>query len=289
MNLIDCDYIEDYEGNFYIVKGYWNKDFVLCNKVFSPDENGGRYNKETGKKYSKVINNNFELSKVSHCNIKRIFKPAECLKAKISELNSKWKELVDYLIETGIPENKIGIFGSQLIGFEMVKDYDFVVYGKENCRSLIEKIEGLKSKLKITGITKEHINYQTEKYGKFHSPKYNSFEKMLKNKWSSLQFGKGILSTIRFVYGEDEIPENPFKYSIKYETESEGIVIDDFETNFCPRSFLIKTNSGIKKVSTYYWAYQSCVKKGMKVKIKANERENRTLTIDSPNQGVKIL
>lgn len=288
---IDCDYVLDRKGNFYIVRGYWNDKVVLANKVFSPDKHGNRYNFLLSKRYEKVILNNFFFQKLNKKEIGRHFKPKEGF-VKNRELIEKepiWGRLAREIENSGVPESDIGIFGSYLLGFHIEKDIDFVVYGKDNCKLIKKNIKQIIKNLNAGRISPRHIEYQTKKYTRFHSPNRNSFPKLLANKWSSIQIAPGLLATIRFVYNENEIPEDIFSNEIIREAEVKGKVVDCFGANFCPRYFSIKNGSKRYTVGTYFWAYQACVSKGMIVKIKGNFRENNCITIDGPDQGIMVV
>src|SRR3989344_188080 len=282
--IMDCDYIMDSKSQFYIVRGYWNDKGVLTNKVFQPKVDGDRFNNITNKNYEKVIENNHIPLKLY--DVKKIFCPRKKLKEEYEGLNETiWHNLIKELSKI-IPIDDIGIIGSYLIGFDVKKDVDIVVYGKENCRKLRENVKKLHKNLGTTPITKQHIIYQIKKHGRNYS-EFNTFDKLLCNKWSSFQVREGILSTVRFVYKENEIPVNPFSKKILKEIEIKGKVIDDLGSNFSPRTFIIKTDSGDYTIATYFWIYQSCVKDGMNVFVKGNLREGNIVTLDEFSHGIK--
>ena len=174
-----------------------------------------------------------------------------------------------------------------LIGFNIEKDVDFVIYGKENCKKIKNNIKFIREYLGATEITNDHIKYQINKYkGRF--SEFNNFDKMLCNKWSSIQIKDGILSTIRFAYKENEVYENYFDRKIISIVKIKGKVIDDFGTNFCPRTFTVNANGKNYIIATYFWIYQSCVKNDMEIEIIGNLRENNIITLDSFD-GIRIV
>ncbi len=285
----DCDYILDEKDQFHIVRGYWNNEKeILGNKVFSPLIDGERFNKITKKKYGKVIDDNILPKKVY--NMKEIFYPRERLKNSYLELKGTlWGDFLDAIVNVGIPIEDMGIIGSYLIGFDISKDVDFVVYGRDNCELLRKNISQVKKFLNATSITKEHIDYQIKKHGSKFS-EFNTFDKLLCNKWSSIQMKEGLLSTIRFVYKPDEIPDDPFSNKIiEKDVEISGEIINGFGSNFSPRMFKIKVKYSFYDVATYFWIYQSCALKGMNISVKGDLRENNVITLDNFNHGIKVL
>lgn len=285
----DCDYVMDHQGRMCIVKGYWHSTGVLANVVYLPDVRGERFNPQTGLRYTKVIDQHQTPERI--VTVKKIFYPRKCYQqSKITgELSGTiWGTLGQTLEEVGIPSTAIGIFGSYLLGFPVVKDVDFVIYGTENCRRLRQQIKILRQKINATGITREHISYQIEKHAKEFDA-FNSFECLLGNKWSSLQIAPGILSTLRFVYHPKEVPPDIFCHRLLGEKELQGTVRDDFGTNFCPRIFVLDTSEGRYLVATYFWIYQSCVTRGMKIMVRGNLREGKVITLDEYMHGIKVL
>ena len=273
------DYVLDNKDRFWIVKKNFNG--IYGNLVFIPDKNGTRYNYLTKKRYSKIKYPDCSFNKISKSKISKVFHPKECFKKKYPLLKNPWKDLADSLINL-VGESNIGIFGSTLIGFKLVKDIDFVIYGEENCKTIKKNILSIKKKVLAKNISLEHIRYQTQKYNEFHSEK-NDFLNLLKNKWSSLQFDK-ILSTIRFVDLDREFLDVPFgKDKI-----IRGKVIRE-EADFLPRVFYLDSSKGIIQVITYFWAYQSCVKKGDAVEVFGKyDSKNKILFLSNNSHWIKF-
>ena len=288
MILQDCDYILDKKQRFFMVRNDGNR--VYCNLVFKPDKNGDRFNKLLKKNYSKHILKypaNFYL--IEKKDIKGIFKPRAYFRKNYKNLSNIWKKIPDSLIKIGIDKKNIGIFGSNLIGFDSKKDVDFVIYGKENCLKIMKNINYIRSFVGSKKISKEHIKYQDKKYKLSFSEK-NDFTNLLKNKWSSLQISKGVLTTIRFVYYKNEQPKD---VKIKRGSKKiiEGMVIEDFGTNFIPRIFYLRNKTlGEIRVLSYFWVYQSCVKKGQKIRVFGEyKHENKTLYLSKKDHWIKII
>lgn len=288
--LKDCDYILTKEGGFYIVKGYWNDKKVIAAKVFAEDKNGGRYNTELKRNYKKISFSDCSQEILSLSTVRREYKPQIALKEKKESLKGTvWHEVLYELVRAGIGESDIGIMGSYLLGFEIKKDVDFIVYGIENCKLLKEKMPSVIKRLGATEISNEHIAYQAKKYSSLHNQESNSFGLTLQNKWSSIQIKPGLLSTIRFGYKDNEIPRNIFDNNTKEEIEVTGIVKEDLYTNFCPRYFTINSNGEEYTIGTYFWPYQACVKKGQKVKVTGMLRDNNVVAIENEKHGIRII
>jgi len=287
MNLQNLDYVLDTQDRFWIIHGVKKK--VYANLVFSPDKMGSRYNGLTGKMYKKVILDNLEISVFKSLDIMQVFRPREFFKENYSTLPLSWKKIPDALMSLGIPSKDIGIFGSYLIGFNIVKDVDFVVYGRENCLKVAENIQKIRNLTGAKNISKEHIAYQAKKYSSFFSRK-NSFKKILGHNWAGLQISKNVLSTIRFVYYPDEVLSD-IEIKKSRLRVVRGKVIKDFETNFVPRIGYILSRRKKIRVLTYNWMFNSFLREGEDVMIRGDYNENnKTLYIsDNRKHWVKIL
>ena len=276
----------DSSKNYYIVKGYHHPgNELFVSRTFMRDDNGIRIH-ESGFRYTKEAI--YDVIKIPKNSIVRHFDPRQ---ANIkSNLAGIWKLIYDQLINAGIPQSDIGIFGSTLVGFPLSKDIDFVVYGMDNLLKVREKLPSIKSRLGIFDIQLKHIEHQITKYSKRHSLLTSNFEKIIPNKWSALQISDGILSTIRFAFKDNEVPD---KFNQHMLSEGIGIsvigeVIDATYSDFCPRLFTIKLGYKIYHVSTYEWAYQSCVKKGDRVAVKG-VCIGDNIFINKFEHGVRIL
>ncbi|MBT4373652.1 hypothetical protein HN832_00135 [archaeon] len=281
----DCDYILDEEDNFWIVhKG--GKE-VYANRVFNVDENGDRYNALTKKKYSKVILDNFSIQ-IFKGKIKRIFKPREFFKDNFEVMSLSWKKIPLALMSVGISKENIGIFGSYMLGFEIIKDVDFIVYGLANFKIIKKNIKKIKEILHTSDITPEHIDYQIKKYAFLYSSE-NQFGKILQRNWAGIQIGKGVLSTIRFVYFNDESPKDLFiKFGAK--TILKGIVVESEGTNFVPRIAFIDSPFGRIRILSYFWMFNSFLKKGEEIKICGDYcEENKTIYLSDDDSWIKYL
>lgn len=311
----DLDYFLSKDKIVYLVKGYYHPlDRVFAYPVFWPDENGdrahpqwGRYRKDVsdfGKKIFEIhleYQHNFvprNTPLIPKKDILEVFNPRDKIKQFKQEWQGTvWHDIFSYLTDRlGIPEPDIGIFGSYLVNLNRdekgkhVKDVDFVVYGLGNFFKVKNGMENLLEYFGFSHISKEHIAYHQEKFGKLFNEKVNSFEKTLANKWSSIQIKPGLLNTLRFVYKAGEIPLNPITTEAERPIAIQGIVEDSDGANFMPRVFTVRAEQKLYTVATYFWAFQSCVKNGEEVLITGNLHKNSAvISVDSREYGIKIL
>lgn len=316
MKLTDLDYFKTRNGMIFIVRGNHHlRDGFLCCPVYWPEYNGDRVHL-SGQKYRKEIievaddeKTSFPFAKknknvprnvfiIPQNEIVEVFRPrAVIAKFKKEFPKGIWRQIFDSIREAGVLEEDIGIFGSYLVGLSgnpkggLCKDIDFLVYGKENCYKLKRSIGQIVQRIGCAGISENHVNYESKKLGGLFDPAKNSFLRTLSNKWSSIQVGEGVLSTIRFVAKPGEevlnlIANNP----ISYETTIRGIVVDDFGSSFVPRIFQIFDGSRYYKILSYFWVYHQAVKNGDLVEITGNKHErNGIISIDRYRQGIKII
>lgn len=286
MILSDLDYIEDNEGNFWIVHG-GDRTFY-CNKVFSLDPFGERVRLKDGKRYTKVILDNMDFVPLIKINVVGVFKPREFFREYYSKIPREWKKIPKAFIQLGIKKEDIGIFGSFLLGFELVKDIDFVVYGKENCKLIISNIEKLKELVGCKSISKEHIDYQCKKYGTIYSTE-NDFSEIISRNIAGLQFSKGVLSTIRFVYYPNEEPRD------LEVLEGEDIVLvatvlESFGFHFVPRIAYLDSSKGRIRLLTYNWMFKGCLNEGEKILLRGEYVEkNKTIYLSKRNHWLKYV
>lgn len=311
----DLDYFLSKDKIVYLVKGYYHPSTgVFATPVFWPDPKGQRVHQQWGtytKQVSDVNNRIFKLHPeyahtliprqtplVLRKDIQEVFHPREKIKQFKKEMQgSIWHAIFQYLVSImGVKEKDIGIFGSYLVNLHQdknhkhLKDVDFVIYGRSNLSKVKENIGKLIKHFHFSHISKEHIRYHQQKFGNLFDPKINSLEKTLANKWLSIQVAPGLLNTLRFVYQINEIPPNPITVPIKSFIKIKGVVIDDFDSNFVPRVFSVKTNAKIYQVVTYFWVFQACVKKGNQVLITGNlHQDEHTISIDNYSHGIKIF
>ena len=315
MEFCDLDYFLSKDKIVYLVKGYYHtSNGVFAYPVFWPDPNGSRVHPTLGY-YTKNVNDFNEKIFIIHPeyrhdfiprntplvkreDITQVFHPTEKVPQFLEKKeNNVWHKLFEYFIkESGMPRSDIGIFGSYLVDLNRdrtekhIKDVDFAIYGIDNLYKIKNTIEKLLKNFGFSHISKEHILYHKDKFGKYFDSSINSFEKTLANKWSSIQIAPGLLATLRFVYKPNEIPPNPVTTPIDSPIKVEGVVIEDIGTNFIPRVFKIRTKTGAYTVVTYFWGFQSCVKNGDIVLVTGNLHKNNTVvSVDAASHGIRIL
>ncbi len=297
------------------MRGYYHpSEGVLAYPVFWPDESGDRLHPWRGR-YRKDVKEFNEKIFSLHPEYRHNFVPRNCPLVPWSDIDevlhprsktriflerekrTVWHAIILYLAEKlSVPLEDIGIFGSYLVDLnrnmdgQHVKDVDIAIYGFDNFVAVKNGMEKLLHHFGFGHISEDHIRYHAEKFGREFSPRANSFEKTLANKWSSIQIRPGLLSTLRFVYKENEIPPNPVQSGIVDVCRIVGEVTDDSGCNFVPRVFRVNAGGTECTVVTYCWAFQACVKKGDRVAVTGNLHEDRrTVSIDAPQQGIKIL
>lgn len=277
MKFLDCDYVRLDDHSFWILHGYWD---LFGTKVFEPGSE--RKNLVNQKTYDKLPKN-YVSQQINEDRVVEHYHPRDY---DTSKLKGVWKKFWKALAKV-VGEEDVGVFGSQLLGFRLVKDVDFIVYGKENCKKIRENIGEVRSAVGGGPISDGHVEYQSKKIHSHFSPVRNSFKKALKKKWSSIQVREGVLSTVRFAYKLGEVPENLWARPSEGLSTIEGVVVDDFGTSFCPRTFKVKNREGVFTIGTYYWPYHQCVRRGDQVFVIGNKRGD-AVTIDTPDHGLII-
>jgi len=311
----DLDYFKSTDGIFYIVKGdYHPRGKILAYPVFWPDSNGDRYHPLLKQNYQKDTNdtsNNrvisikkYEFYKYfpscplvpTRC-ISKIYRPraARHRFLKIKQ-KSVWHDILWAIHRIGgVPLKDIGIFGSYLIGFydklfNIRKDIDYVVYGFDNYLKLKKYISEIIYGLSLGSISDDHIDYEVKKLGSCFNANNNTFDKTLARKWSSIQISPGILTTIRFVYQNNEIPKNPIICDELAKISINGKVVESSGANFMPRVFMVKSAGRTYRIVTYYWIYQSPVRNGDTVEITGIiHNDRKTISINRLDHGIKII
>ena len=264
------DYILDYDDNFWIMNeliGNKPKGFI----VYKVDKNGNRFNNITKKRYIKLQNNGeVELPQ----KYKMIFKPQEFYKNNKKNHKGIWKKYDDVLNEIGIKDEDIGIFGSYLIGFDIIKDVDFIIYGIDNLNRYRANNYYIKEKTNTGFITKKHVEHQYGRY-KDKYPKECDLKKIIKRNWSGIQVKEGVLSTPRFIDKNfTNIPEK--------EGEDKLIkvkVIDGTKSDLLPRVADVLYNGIIYKIITQMWKFQSFARDGDEMWIYGNVNEDKKIII----------
>lgn len=245
------DYLIDLNDNIWLVERIDNE--VVGYMAYQVDEAGNRYNNITKKNYSKAKFLKSEKIPV----YKRVFKPNEFYLENKSKLTGVWKKYVEALNKIGIEDKDIGIFGSYLVGFDITKDVDFVIYGEDNLHKYYENNDFIKEYTDSTYINEKHILHQYNKHSYYYHKDTDLLE-IIKRNWSGIQVDEDVLSTPRFIDRNNShmsVATNNMKV-LRLE------VIDGFKTAMLPRRATVLYNGEEYLLETFLWKYQSFLRGG---------------------------
>lgn len=266
------DYILDESDNFWIVNAIYDKE-IYGYMVYQVDNEGERYNNVTKKYYKK--NNSKKLITIP--KYKKVFCPKKFYINNKDKLTGIWKKYVEVLNEIGIKDKDIGIFGSYLIGFDIIKDVDFAIYGINNLKKYLKNKDYINKKLGVTNITEEHINYQCDKFKDFFDKKMD-IKKIISRNISGIQVKNGVLSTPRFIDTKKIIipKDNGSRKEIKIK------VIDSLKTSMFPRRAKVIYNNEEYDLITPIWKYESFLRNNDSIIVRGNifEKERKIVLYD---------
>jgi len=297
----DCWHFITKDGFIFTTRGSVHpKEFILSIGVYYPDPNGNR--EYEGVKYSKRIdeygeewikqyrpeyivqNESGRQILVPIKDVKKYFDPFKIsLEEKDFVRGTKWGKLIETL-EKLIPTEDIGFIGSRLIGFPSENtDIDIVIRGVDNLKKIKQNFDIILKQLSATDNIGEALTkISLEKYENLYVKEKNNFSKMIKNRWPTIKTFE-YMTKLRFIPREGEIIFPPLKKKLK-EIEIKGRVIEDIGTNFMPRFFKIKADTGEYSVITYFWDYTYCVKKNDKVMINGSLFEDNVISLNNRNK-----
>lgn len=298
--LTDLDYFRTKDDIIFLVKGYHHPEkLVIAVPVFWGDADGERVH-SSGRRYRKDVKEVYRNPEIPKCalrvalnDIVEVFKPRLAFERFLAESKgSVWRKIVITFNEVaGVPLDDIGIFGSYLVGLAK-KDIDFLIYGLDNFRKLRDGgFKKIQQNLGFGPISEEHIRWHTAKYGQYLEPGLTNFSETLKRKWPTLQIGPGLLSTVRFVYKEDEVPSDPLSSPPAGKIRIRGKVQETEKVHFMPRVFDVLSSGGrMFRIVTYFWAFYCAVKEGDEVEITGTIHEDGCLiSVDDYSSGIKII
>ena len=273
------DYVLDYNDNFWIV-GYIDNEFKGY-IVYQVDDRSDRYNNITRKYYKKCACHKFEKIPA----YKKVFKPNKFYLENKGNLTGVWKKYVEALNKIGIEDKDIGIFGSYLVGFDVIKDIDFAIYGENNLIKYYENNEFIKDYTNSTYINDKHKIHQYNK----HKDDYHIYTDLLEivsRNWSGIQINEKVLSTPRFINRNYQHipPDNDIRKKITFE------VLDGFKTAMLPRQAKVLYNNEEYTVLSCLWKYQSFLRKGDVVETIASINEDlKTIILVDHDCYVKYI
>lgn len=266
------DYIQDMNNNYWII--YYQLNGIKYGyPVYQRCDNGNRIHPVSGLYYKKNKESIYEIP----TSYKNVYHPKDCFMQKKDQLPDIWKKFVEAMHIVGIANEDLGIFGSTLCGFPILKDVDFIIYGKENLEKYYKNQLFIKAYMDADYISKEHVEYQYKKYKSLYSPKMD-LKRILSNNWSGIQLNNGVLSTPRFITTEF----NNIPYVSGCDEFIEGTVFNSLTASCTPRYFSLSVNQDSYTVITPFWMLQSCVKDGDRIKIfgKVNHKEKIIMLLE---------
>lgn len=275
------DYILDNDDNFWIVNNITNS--VAKGYIVYRVSREGKINHITKKKYIKDNDNNGIMNVPT--TYKMIFKPRNFYKEHKRDLEGIWKSYVLALNEIGIGDDDIGIFGSYLIGFDIEKDVDFVIYKRSNLDRYYKNIDYIKKKCNVTSITKEHIEYQYNK----HKVKFNNecdLMEIISRNWSGIELSNGVLSTPRFIdINKMSIPLKKGKDKVIKIKVKEGLT-----SAMLPRIAKVEYNKEEYVIYSTLWKFQSFAHANDVLEVFANvDEKNKIIIIDECKYYIKYI
>lgn len=275
------DYVLDYDDNFWIINNI--TEGIAKGYIVYRVSDDGKLNHITGKKYIKDNDNNgiLEVPK----EYKMLFNPRKFYKESKNNLSGVWLAYVNVLNEIGIEDKDIGIFGSYLIGFDITKDVDFAIYGKDNLYKYYENIDYIKEKLGVSSISEEHAFYQYNKHKAKFSDKCDLKEIVNRN-WSGIELDNGVLSTPRFIDLDNmSIPKKKGK-----DKEIEVRVLEGITSAMLPRSATVEYQKKEYKVLSTLWKFQSFAHVGDVCMIYGNvDEEEKVIILDDNKYYLNYL
>jgi len=267
---IEGDYIETKKTHlFFDIKGLHHpNDRRICFIRFYPDNEGDRikngivYKKvyELDERFSLLKANypqylfsskecDMELQAVKNEEIEQIYSPRAYYLSlynskKLSQMEETSKELCELFVdEAGIPDDSIGITGSQMVGLSKKKsDIDLIIYGTENSLKFQKSIRQIfKAPNKCRMYNKEEYkNHYNWRVGGSDIP-YVTFLKSEMRKQHQGKY-KDIDFFIRYIKSPEDWKGNYYNYKFKNlgRIHIKAEIIDSKDSIFTPCRYKIK-------------------------------------------------
>lgn len=283
----DCDHLRD-ENHIYTIRGNWGDDenIILVKPVYE------RNSKDVG--FTKIV----DKRGIDGENLKwinpHLYEHISCKGIDSTKYRGieVWDKMIMSLINLGIKQEDIGLFGSKRLGFDNCKDEDFIVYGYDNMILLKKHIDEFKRMAGLYNHTMTHARYQANTHGKYFAEEKNDLLMCLLRKWSTCAFTDKLTSTIRFVNESDNTGKILKKYF--YDTDLSntvsirGYVSSAEGTSFMPRHFVLNTEFGKIDVITPLWIFHQCVRDNDLVEVTGCLIDN-SLLVRRYNHGIKFI
>lgn len=216
---------------------------------------------------------------------KQLFKPNEFYLNSKKKLFGVWEKYVTALNKIGINDENIGIFGSYLIGFDITKDVDFVIYGYDNLEKYYKNRDFIREYTNSTTISQKHIDYQYNKHKIYYSDKTDLLEIISRN-WSGIQIEDGVLSTPRFVERNNQHMSVPTGKTKVVRLE----VLDGLGSSMLPRKCKVLYNNQEYLLMTCIWKYQSFLRKGDIIECLCDINDDlKVLILSDVNYYIKFI
>ncbi len=305
----DYDYIQTFDDMIFIVRGDDHSiKSVHCTPVYIPNKNGDHIDKRTGQRYIKkvdeypthdsivaklhpeyfpALNDIKNTYVIPVSDIKKIFHPREKTREILEDNNVDlvWKNVIKNLsLISEISLEDIGIYGSRLLNLENKdSDVDIVIYGFDNFRKLKLHFDDV---LSASEIRKPSLQQRIKRIASWDKYSVINQEKLLQmelRRWSRINVYRDEITSIRFAYDDEEIPNRINLPPISREVNLRGTVLDSEKTNFCPHIAKVNIKGEEVFVISYGFLFFSCVRDFDKVEVLGNLRighDNTYITLD---------
>jgi predicted nucleotidyltransferase len=226
-------------------------------------------------------------------DIIEIFDPFGSLDRAYGKLSAISRKCIDVL-SRHVHRSDIGIIGSRLIGFARADaDLDVVIRGECHLSFVRSAMARIVAELgAVVAIERGQYTRSIRKYESLFNSHYNSFDRMIANRWPTICIPGAFFAKLRFTYDPavDYVPQVPCP--THYSTASiRGVVVEGRGVAHMPRRFTVAdARSRDWEVLTYFWDYSYCVSEDDIVTVRGWCDESARLLVigDRREHGVII-
>ena|GEM_PF-3880483 len=199
---------------------------------------------------------------VKAADIIEIFDPFGSLDGACGDLSPMSRNCIDVL-SRHVHRSDIGIIGSRLLGFARTEaDLDVVIRGECHLSFMRFAMPRIVAEMgAVVAIERGQYARSIRKYERLFNGQYNSFDRMIANRWPTICIPGAFFAKLRFTYNPavDSVPRVPCP--THYSTASiRGVVVDARGVAHMPRRFTLADARSRKwEVLTYFWDYSYCV------------------------------